>query len=78
LTSCDSLVVVAGKNGRTIPQLAIMAGFALARGLNVVWIGDAVEMIAELAVIQHFQNAEQFCRSIVPEVHAQPNLRIAA
>jgi hypothetical protein len=78
LTSCDSLIVVAGKNGRTIPQLAIMAGFALARHLNVAWIGDAVEMIAELAAIQHFKDAEQFCRAIVQETYAQPSLRIAA
>jgi hypothetical protein len=78
LPSCDFLVVIAGKNGPARPELAIMAGFAVARGLNVVWIGDAVEMIAELTAIQHFQDAEQFCRSIVPEVHAQPDLRIAA
>jgi hypothetical protein len=78
LPSCDFLVVIAGKNGPARPELAIMAGFAVARGLNVVWIGDAVDMITELAAIQHFQDAEQFCRSIVPEVHAQPGLRIAA
>jgi hypothetical protein len=78
LPSCDFLVVIAGKNGPARPELAIMAGFALARHLKVAWIGDAVELIADLGAIQHFKDAEQFCRAIVQETYAQPSLRIAA
>jgi hypothetical protein len=44
----------------------------------VVWIGDVVEMIDDLGAIQHFKDAEQFCRAIVREAHAQPKLRLAA
>jgi hypothetical protein len=78
LHACDFLVVIAGENGRTRPELGIMAGFALARGLKAIWIGDAVEMIADLGAVQHFKDAEQFCSTIIDEMYAQPNLRIAA
>ena len=78
LPLCDFLVVIAGKNGHAIPELAMMAGFALARGLQVVWIGDVVEMIGDFGATQHFKDAEQFCRNMVWEMHAQPKLRLAA
>ena len=78
LQSCDFLVVIAAKNGHRVPELAIMAGFALARGLDVVWIGDLVGTISDFEAIQHFRDAEQFCRTFVHKMYSQPNLPIAA
>jgi hypothetical protein len=37
LQICDSLVVICESGDKSVPELAIMAGFALARGMTVFW-----------------------------------------
>jgi hypothetical protein len=39
MQSCDSLVVICGQDDTAALELGMMAGFALARGLRVIWIG---------------------------------------
>jgi hypothetical protein len=80
LQFCDSLIVVSGETGRATPELAMMAGFALARGLRIIWIGDAVDILHDFPTIQHFNDAEGFRRAIVEQMYAQPKVaeRLAA
>jgi hypothetical protein len=45
LQNCDALVVICGNGDRSIPELAMMAGFALARGIRVFWVGSPVKSL---------------------------------
>jgi hypothetical protein len=74
LQSCDSLIVVSGKAGQAMPELAMMAGFALARGLPVTWIGDAVDILGNFPAVRHFKDAEEFRRAIADQMYAQPEV----
>ena len=66
LQFCDSLVVVCGKNQEIVPEVAMMAGFALAGGLRVIWIGSRVRGLDDFRAIQKFNTAEDFRRQIQP------------
>jgi hypothetical protein len=74
LQFCDSLIVVSGKSGPAMPELAMIAGFALARGLRVIWIGNAVETLSDFAAVEHFNDADEFRRAIVDQMYGQPKL----
>jgi hypothetical protein len=81
LQFCDSLIVVTGKTGCTTPELAIMAGFALARGIRVIWIGEAVDILRDFpAAVQNFEDAEEFRRALVEQMYVQSKVleRLAA
>jgi hypothetical protein len=72
LRSCDSLVVVSGKTAPPMPELTMMAAFALDRGLRVIWIGNAIDLLHHFSAVEHFDNAEQFRSAIAARMHAQP------
>jgi hypothetical protein len=72
LRSCDSLVVVSGKTGTPTPELAMMAAFALDRGLRVIWIGNVIDLLRHFSAVEHFDTAEQFRSAIVARMHVQP------
>jgi hypothetical protein len=74
LQFCDSLIVVAGKSGPAMPELAMMAGFALARGLRVIWVGNAVDLLSDFAAVQHFNDADEFRGAIVDQMYGQPKV----
>ena len=67
LQFCDSLVVVCGNYG-PVPELAVMAGFALARGLRVIWIGSPVRGLIDFRAVQQFNTAQDFQRQILPPI----------
>jgi hypothetical protein len=76
LKRCDSLVVVSGRSDRAAAELAMIAGFALARGLLVIWIGSLVRGLNEFPSVQQFNTAEDF-RNQIPQLF--PNeTRLAA
>jgi hypothetical protein len=73
LQNCDALVVTSGTVGRAaVPELAMMAGFALARGLRIVWIGSAIAGLSNLKAVQHFNTAEDFRKQILSQMCSQP------
>ena len=57
----DALVVVAGQPHENV-SLAAMAGIALARGMNVIWIGPLVDVLSGHNALRHFRNAAEFHR----------------
>lgn len=61
-------------------ELAMMAAFALDRGLRVIWIGNAIDLLHHFSAVEHFDNAEQFRKAIVDRMYAQPAIaeRLAA
>jgi len=71
LQTCDSLVVICGKDGRCLPELAMMAGFALARGMRVFWVGPPIEALCGLLAVQHFNTAADLERYIAQQTYSQ-------
>jgi len=65
LQACDLLVVVCGKSERITLELPMMAGFALARGLRVIWIGPPVRGLTDFPVVRQYPTAEDFRRQIL-------------
>jgi hypothetical protein len=81
LQICDWLVVICGNSGKATPELAMMAGFALARGLEVLWIGAPVRGLTEFQAVQQFNTAEDFRKRILQQTYSQwtlPRERLAA
>jgi hypothetical protein len=79
LQHCEALVVLCG-NDKATPELAMMAGVALARGVKVIWIGAPVRGLADFRAVQQFNTAEEFRKQILQEMYSQPVLyeRLAA
>ena len=61
LQFCDALVAVCGID-RIVPELAMMAGFALARGLRVIRINAPVGGLNDFQAIQQFNNRGGFSK----------------
>jgi hypothetical protein len=65
LQFCDSLVVICERGIPAIAELAMMAGFALARGIRVFWIGTPVGALSDSPAVKHFNRPETFQKEIV-------------
>jgi hypothetical protein len=81
LETCDSLVVICGKDDRPVPEMALMAGLALARGLQVVWIGPPMGGLNAFRAIRQFNSAEDYRKQILQRIYSEPALipeRVAA
>jgi hypothetical protein len=82
LQVCDSLVVICGKKEEAARELAMMAGFALAYGLRLIWVGSPVQILSEFQAVEQFPAAEDFRQHILkqmysPFAHVTPE-RVAA
>jgi hypothetical protein len=51
-------------------ELATMVGFALARGLRVIWIGPVVRALVCFRAVQQFDSAEEFHTEILRQVYS--------
>ena len=81
LQTCDSLVVICGTIDRAAPELALMAGFALACGLRVIWIGSPIRGLSDFRAVQQFDTAEDFRKQILQQMYSRSILndeRLAA
>lgn len=74
LQVCDSLVIICGKSNEARLELSMMAGFALGRGLRVMWIGPPVRGLCDFRAVQQFHTAEDFQKDILRQMYAQPIL----
>ncbi len=72
LQLCDSLVVICGKPDSSALEVAMMAGFALARGLRVIWIGKPVCGLNDFRPMQQFDTADDFLKQLLIEMQSQP------
>ena len=71
LQNCDLLVVVGAINDAVAPELAMMAGFALARGIAVCWIGPAIRALCDFRAVRRFNTAEEFRKQIISQTGSQ-------
>jgi hypothetical protein len=74
LQACDWLVVVSGKSDNVVPEVSMMAGFALARGLEVVWIGPPVGGLTDFRAVRQYDSAEDFRRQLLLQMSERPVL----
>jgi hypothetical protein len=51
-------------------ELATMAGFALARGLRVIWIRPVVRALAGFRAAQQFDSTEEFRTELLSQVYS--------
>jgi hypothetical protein len=72
LQACDLLVVICGKNDRSIPEMAMMAGLALGHGLQVVWIGRPVGGLNAFGTVWQFNTTEDYERTLRQHMYSQP------
>src|SRR4051812_46944321 len=70
LQGCVSLVVICGKNGKAAPGVAMMAGLALACGLQVVWIGPSFEGLNAFSAVRTFKTAEDYEKEVLSEMYS--------
>jgi hypothetical protein len=74
LQVCDSLVVICGKSGNATVELSMMAGFALARGLRVIWIGAPIRGLCDFRAVQQFKTVGDFQNQILRQMYSHPIL----
>jgi hypothetical protein len=65
LQFCDALIVLCRPDDDHVAELAVMAGFALARGLKVVWIGPQVRSLSGFQAVRHFNTADDYRKQIL-------------
>jgi len=65
ICSCDSLVISCDKSEGAAPELAMMAGVALAHGLQVIWIGPPVGALNAFAGARQFKTAEDYVNLVL-------------
>jgi hypothetical protein len=71
LKNCDLLVVICSKEGQATPELAMMAGFALARGIRVFWIGSPIAGLSGSETVTRFDSPERFRRELLSTARFQ-------
>jgi hypothetical protein len=64
LDRCDILIVLCGVKHRTALQVPLLAGYALARGLKVIWIGSSVQVAVNNGNVAQFDTVEEFCDTL--------------
>jgi len=63
----DTLVVLRQAEEAIPGQLGLLAGFALARGVQVIWIGEPIEPLNQLPNVRCFPSLETFRRQLAFE-----------
>jgi len=71
LQACDLLVVICGKDGKAGPNAAMMAGLALARGVEVVWIGPSFGGLNAFSAVRTFNTAEDYEKEVRREMYSE-------
>jgi hypothetical protein len=64
LQNCDCVVILSPRAGGTAPELAMMAGFALARGIVVSWIGTPVRGLCDFWAVRQFGCPGDFLKQL--------------
>lgn len=72
MLSCNSLVVICGAGDKSTPELAMMAGVALARGMGVFWVGAPVKGLCDFPAVQQFNTLIDFEKQIVGRAYSRP------
>jgi hypothetical protein len=72
LQICDSIVVISGNGDTSMEEVALMAGFAIARGLKMFWVGSPIKGLRDFPAIQQFNTAAEFEKHLSRQPYSQP------
>jgi hypothetical protein len=72
LKICDSLVVISGNGDRSIEEVALIAGFAIACGLTVFWVGSPIKGLCDFPAVRQFNTVAEFEKHIARQPYSQP------
>jgi hypothetical protein len=65
LDRCDALIVLCGEKHKATLQVPLLVGYALARGLQVIWIGLSVRVASNHSnSVTQFGTVEEFCETL--------------
>jgi hypothetical protein len=53
------------ESDNTALEVPMMAGFALARGLEVIWIGPPARWLTDFRAVRQYDTAEDFRRQLL-------------
>jgi hypothetical protein len=78
LEQCDALIVLCGEKHKTMLQVPLLVGYALARGLQIIWIGSSVQVASDHSKhgnlaqrnITQFGTVEEFCNTLAVRLAA--------
>ena len=72
INSFDTLVVLRHDQEEVPAELALGVGFAVARKVNVIWIGVPIESLGQFGNVDCFSTLEEFKKYLALEKHSQP------
>jgi hypothetical protein len=67
LNRCDALIVLCGGKTTAPLQVPLLVGYALARGLQVIWIGSSLQIASNHPNLAQFGTVEEFCDTFAIE-----------
>jgi hypothetical protein len=70
LDRCDALIILCGEKHKTTLQVPLLVGYALARGLQVVWIGSSVRVGSNNVNMTQFETVAEFCDTLAVRLAA--------
>lgn len=70
LKKCDALIVWCGEKQKAPLQVPLLAGYALARAMRVIWIGSSVQITCRDRNVNQFNTIEEFCGSLAVRLAA--------
>jgi hypothetical protein len=70
LDRCDALIILCGEKHKTTLQVPLLLGYALARGLQVVWIGSSVRVASNNINMTQFETLADFCDTLAVRLAA--------
>jgi hypothetical protein len=70
LDRCDALIILCGEKHKTTLQVPLLLGYALARGLQVVWIGSSVRVASNNVNMAQFETVAEFCDTLAVRLAA--------
>jgi hypothetical protein len=70
LKKCDALIVLCGEKQKAPLQVPLLAGYALAHSMRVIWIGTSVQITYRNRNVSQFNTFEEFCGSLTVSLAA--------
>jgi hypothetical protein len=70
LNKCDALLIICGGKHESPVQISLLAGYALRRGLKVIWIGSSMRVTSDNRNVAQFETVEHFLSTLAVRLAA--------
>jgi len=65
MKACNALVVIREQGKELSPELAVLAGFAAARNMRVIWVGLPVDLLVQFATVHLFATVDELQKELL-------------